>query len=502
MPTFAEEKAGGRAYVEEALEESGQDVLGVAPRTRAPGWQTRYQRVLVASDVTMALLGAASVGFLRWRANYPELNGMPPIALAALIAGLWAFILHLRGAYDRTALGFGVVEFRRVLNSGVHLLALLAILAYGSDSPLSRVFLFGSTAMIVLLTVLGRYALRRYVHRERAHGRAMHHVLVVGTTESVERLAAHFSRAPEAGYSITAACVPEAETGRTFVADTVPVLGPPTAIIDVLNRTDVDVVAVADTAVLNNNDLRHLAWDLTGSDIELVVAPAITDLAGPRVSVSPVAGLPLLHVDEPRFNRSTRYLKGCLERVLAFAALALLSPILLVIAVLVKLTSPGPVLFKQERVGKNGTPFRMWKFRTMVVDAEKHLAALQNSNESTGLLFKMKNDPRVTSVGRVLRRTSLDELPQLVHVVTGTMALVGPRPPLPSEVANYDSVVERRLLVRPGLTGLWQVNGRSDLPWEEAVRLDLYYVDNWSVSLDISILLKTVSAVIRGSGAY
>jgi exopolysaccharide biosynthesis polyprenyl glycosylphosphotransferase len=194
--------------------------------------------------------------------------------------------------------------------------------------------------------------------------------------------------------------------------------------------------------------------------------------------------------------------KGGLDRVVAALALLLLTPVLLAVAAAIKLTSPGPVLFHQERVGVNGQSFTMLKFRSMVVGADRNLESLRAENISDGVLFKMREDPRVTRVGRVLRRLSIDELPQLLNVLGGSMSLVGPRPPLPAEVARYDAPVHRRLLVKPGLTGLWQVSGRSDLPWDEAVRLDLRYVENWSLTMDLLILAKTVRAVLGSSGAY
>jgi exopolysaccharide biosynthesis polyprenyl glycosylphosphotransferase len=194
--------------------------------------------------------------------------------------------------------------------------------------------------------------------------------------------------------------------------------------------------------------------------------------------------------------------KGAVDRCIAALAIVLLAPVLAAIAMAVRLTSDGPALYRQERVGANGRTFTMLKFRSMVVDADRRLADLQGENISDGLLFKLRNDPRVTPVGRWLRRLSLDELPQLFNVIGGSMSLVGPRPPLPAEVARYEGSVSRRLLVKPGLTGLWQISGRSDLPWEEAVRLDLRYVENWSLTLDALILCRTTSAVLFSRGAY
>jgi exopolysaccharide biosynthesis polyprenyl glycosylphosphotransferase len=233
-----------------------------------------------------------------------------------------------------------------------------------------------------------------------------------------------------------------------------------------------------------------------------VVAPALTDIAGPRVHVRPVSGLQLLYVEQPEFTGPTWAMKEAFDRALAALALTVLSPVMGLIALAIRLTSPGPVVFRQVRVGRDGAVFTVYKFRTMVVDAERHLEALWDLNDGNGVLFKLKDDPRVTPVGRFLRRLSLDELPQLWNVLIGSMSLVGPRPALPDEAERYGRSTARRLLVKPGITGLWQVSGRSDLSWEDSVRLDLYYVENWSFAGDIQILWKTLSAVVRAHGAY
>jgi exopolysaccharide biosynthesis polyprenyl glycosylphosphotransferase len=262
-----------------------------------------------------------------------------------------------------------------------------------------------------------------------------------------------------------------------------------------------DTVAIAHSPGVTTDALRRMAWALEGSGIDLLVAPAFTDVAGPRIHVRPVSGLPLLQIASPEFSGARRLLKRTIDIVGSLTLLVALLPVLLGTAVVVRLSSRGPVLFRQVRVGRGGRPFTLYKFRSMQVDAEARLAELVQHNESDGVLFKMADDPRVTAAGRLLRRASLDELPQLLNVLLGHMSLVGPRPPLPTEVAQYDDDVHRRLLVTPGITGLWQVSGRSDLSWSQAVRLDLYYVENWSVALDLEILWKTLFAVIRGSGA-
>ena len=267
-------------------------------------------------------------------------------------------------------------------------------------------------------------------------------------------------------------------------------------------RVQADTIAVTSASETAAQYLRSLSWQLEGTGLELLVAPGLVEVAGPRLHIRPFDGLPLLAVEQPRFEGWRRVVKTVLDRSVALGALLVLAPLFGALALAVRLTSPGGVFYRQQRIGLNGEPFTMLKFRSMVVDADRQVEALSADNISDGLLFKMRSDPRVTPVGRWLRRLSLDELPQLVNVLTGTMSLVGPRPPLPQEVARYDSSVSRRLLVKPGLTGLWQISGRSDLPWEEAVRLDLRYVENWSLALDLQILWKTARAVATASGAY
>jgi len=263
-----------------------------------------------------------------------------------------------------------------------------------------------------------------------------------------------------------------------------------------------DTVAVLACPEIDGIKLRSLAWQLEETGTELCVSPALLDVAGPRMTVRPTAGLTLLHVDHPQLSGFRLLLKGMFDKIVAGLALLVLAPVLLILAATIWLHDGGPALFTQIRVGKNGKVFRIYKFRTMIVDAEARRAQLLSSSDTDGILFKLRRDPRVTAVGAHLRRWSIDELPQLLNVLLGDMSLVGPRPALPGEAARYADHVRRRLVVKPGLTGLWQVNGRSDLPWDESVRLDLRYVENWSFTLDLQILWKTISVLLRGSGAY
>jgi exopolysaccharide biosynthesis polyprenyl glycosylphosphotransferase len=282
----------------------------------------------------------------------------------------------------------------------------------------------------------------------------------------------------------------------------VPVYGGLDDITAAVKAFGADTVAVTTCPEMDGLRLRSLAWELEKTGTDLCVSPALLDVAGPRTTIRPTAGLTLLHVDHPQLAGFRLLLKGLFDRCAAAAALVILAPVMGALATMVWLHDRGPALFTQIRVGKDGHSFRMYKFRTMVVDAEQRRAELLASNSSDSVLFKLRKDPRVTSVGAHLRRLSLDELPQLFNVLLGHMSLVGPRPALPEEAAAYAEHVRRRLVVKPGLTGLWQVNGRSDLSWVESVRLDLRYVENWSFALDLQILWKTISVIVRRSGAY
>ena len=304
---------------------------------------------------------------------------------------------------------------------------------------------------------------------------------------------------PEAGYRVVAACCSDAQ--ESFIGR-VPVLGDESEAAAIAARMGVNTVACTSSWRLGAGGLRRLGWALKGQDVDLVVAPGLTDVAGPRVLTRPVAGLSLLHVDAPVFTGPQLAIKTVIDRFGAAALLTLLSPLFAIVAFLIARDHGGPVFFRQERIGRDGTVFPLLKFRTMVLEAEAMLPGLQDQSQGQGPLFKLRDDPRITHIGASLRRYSVDEFPQLINVLRGQMSLVGPRPPPASEVETYGSDVRRPLLVKPGMTGLWQINGRSDLAWDDAVRFDLYYDENWSVMSDLIILWRTGRAVLHSSGAY
>ena len=481
------------------------------PRSAArPLWEAVYALALVLVDALAVTVASALALVLRFNDTGPgsagDAVGTTDLTYAVLVVALtpaWVGVLALSRAYEARLLGVGSEEFKRVTVGSMRFLALVCILAFVVKAQLSRGYLLVAVALGTVLLLLSRFAARKVLHGRRLRGQCLHRVVAVGSREEVASLLATVRREPYAGLSVVGVALPDYDSGPYLDdAGELPSLSPARTLAARLPSVGADTEAVVGTSALSSRELQELAWDLEGTGTDLVVAPSLTDVAGPRIHVRPVAGLPLLHVEEPTFGGIRRSVKGAIDYVGAFLLLVLLLPAGLLVALAIKRDSPGPVFYRQERVGRGGEHFRIWKFRTMRVGADRELAELSSDNERSGPLFKMKADPRVTRVGAHLRRLSLDEVPQLINVLSGHMSLVGPRPPLRSEVDQYDVHVHRRLLVKPGMTGLWQVSGRSDLDWDETVRLDLYYVENWSVALDAMILWKTVFEVVKGRGAY
>ncbi len=472
---------------------------------RPSHWWRKYARLVAVLDCAAIVVAAVAAEVVRFGTlgnPSPDARRLSYLLLSLLMAPAWLTVMALSGAYEQRHLGDGSEEYRRVFAAGARFLGVVAIFAFVAKYDVARGFVAFALPLATVLTLLERFAVRRWLHRQRAEGRFLKRALLVGSEDSCRQLADQVRGRPYAGLSIVGACH-AAQAYRGGVDDeALPLLGDADQVLDVVLARSIEAVLIADDVTIASDALRQLAWQLEGKGVALLVTPEVTDVAGPRVSVRPVTGLPLLHVEEPELAGSRRLVKESLDRTAAAALLVLFLPVLAIIGLGIRLTSPGRALFKQVRVGLNGRHFTIWKLRTMAEGAEDLRAEILHLNEASGVLFKMRNDPRVTRLGRWLRRWSLDELPQLWNVVRGDMSLVGPRPPLPSEVESYCNRTRRRLLVKPGLTGLWQVSGRSGLSWEEAVRLDLYYVENWSPSMDVTILLRTVSAILRRQGAY
>ncbi|MFF8281173.1 sugar transferase [Streptomyces albus] len=467
----------------------------------ATDWEQRYRRTVIVTDtVTTAFVVAAIGGFFGARdaANWHEKWGILAFGTELLVLAA----LAVSRAWAPVVLGQGAEEFRRL---GRGLFTAAVVLALGGIALTSRnikLWIFVAIPAIALVTMTARYLLRLWLHKQRKEGRCLRPVLAAGSPATVRDLIARARKFPHLGWRVDAVCTTDGRGIDGDQLDGVPVVGRLADVAGHVRRDGFRVVAITPDPHWSPDRLQRLAWNLEGSEAEMVVAPVLMEVAGPRLHVDAVLGIPLLRVSMPAFTGGRRVVKEIVDRLGAALLLVVFAPLMVLVALLVMADSRGGALYRQRRVGKDGREFTIFKFRTMVTGAHGARAALAHRNEGAGLLFKLRRDPRVTRVGAVLRRYSIDELPQLFNVLTGSMSLVGPRPPLPEESAAYGPDIRRRLLVKPGLTGLWQISGRSDLPWEEAVRLDLRYVEDWSLALDTVILWKTLRAVLRGQGAY
>ncbi len=420
--------------------------------------------------------------------------------VAPYILVIWVVALTAMGAYSADLFGAGVDEYKVVIQATMVTAALTGIGCFLTRFPLPRGFFLLLFLIANPLLMLGRWALRRGLYGLRQRGRLCRRVLVAGTSSHIEEIAAVLTREAWLGYEVVGCLTPTGLEGHE--TGMVPTLGRVGDVRELVKAHKADIVFLAGGASESAAEVRQIVWDLERSGVEIIVAPSVTDVARERITVRPVAGLPLVHLAAPRTLAASRVSKRVFDFLCSTLGLLLISPLLLVVAAWIKLYDGGPVFYKQTRVGRDGQIFDCMKFRSMVINADQLLDELRHHNDFDDVLFKLKDDPRITAPGRFLRRFSIDELPQIWNVVRGDMSLVGPRPPLEAETLRYTPEMMRRMRVRPGITGLWQISGRSDLTWSETVRLDLYYVDNWSMLQDLVILMRTVSVVFTGRGAY
>ncbi len=466
-------------------------------QAKIPSARLRRRRwMILLAGTDLALATCWVVGGLLY-ASASLTAGAVLASLAVIL--VWFLALNFKGARENQVLGVGSEEYKRVLGAGVLTAGLGAIAIVMTDGIIPREIVLVGVLPGTLAMLMARWVLRRVLHTRARQGATLSRVVVVGAAQDITYLDNQIQKKTSSMYTVVAAVE---DTGTGLVLRDVPVSHRVEELPDLLTLHDADAVMVAGALNAGGDAVQQLGWELERSGTELILASSLTNVAGPRIKVRPVEGLPLMHVEPPAFTGARVWIKRALDVFLSTTALILLSPIFGALALAVRLDSAGPVIFRQTRVGKDGEEFVMYKFRTMVVDAEQRLAQLQDANEGAGPLFKLKDDPRVTKIGKLLRKLSLDELPQIYNVLRGDMSLVGPRPPLRSEVDVYERHIYRRLLIKPGLTGLWQVNGRSDLSWEDSVRLDLYYVENWSVIGDLIIMWHTFKAMVRPQGAY
>lgn len=471
-------------------------------------WQRRYISALIATDFVVIAAALASAQLVRFgrpiTAHDP--TSVYYAGMSVLIAAIWLVLLTAYRTRSARIVGAGVEEYRRVVSATLATVGIVAVLLMIFRPEYARGYLAIAFPLGLVGLMVGRNVCRCYISRQRRQGRCIVKVIAVGDAPAVRVLVQSLERGFSYGYSVVGVCLTGHDAGGNIAipgVGTLPVLGDEGNVRDAILKANADTVALTTTDYLGPEGVRELSWDLHKLGVDLVITPGVIDVAGPRLTMRPVAGLPLIHVEKPQYSGTKKFQKLAFDFVMATCALLAAMPLMIVAAIAIKLTSKGPVFYRSERIGREGEPFEMIKFRTMVDGADRQVSGLLEANDCAGgVLFKMKEDPRITPVGRILRKYSVDELPQFFNVLRRDMSVVGPRPPLRREVDTYSDQVRRRLLVLPGITGLWQVSGRSDLSWDDAVRLDLSYVENWSITSDLVIAIKTIRTIATGSGAY
>lgn len=482
----------------------------VSAREESEGWRSAYARRLLVADLVVLVAALMVAQVVRFGVSSgPPVDGLhvPYPVLGVLLAVAWWISLQVHRVRSPRIVGNGSEEYRRVVVATFRVFAVLALASVALQIDASRLYLATAFPLGLGGLLLARKFARVNLQRARVQGEALERVLVVGGARSASSLAGWFTRHPASGYVVSGVWMPDSETAPMSPINPqlrqVPLLTADAGFEEALLASRAEAVVVTDTEHLGHESLRDLTWQLEGTGIDLLLSPNVLDVSSARMSLHDVSGMPLLHLSEPQYAGASRLGKTLFDRAGALAILLLASPLFVATALAVKLTSRGPVFYRQERVGRDATRFGMIKFRSMKVNADAELQTLLAAEGKTlAELPKLTRDPRVTRVGAFIRRFSIDELPQLLNVLKGDMSLVGPRPQRDFEVDGYDHVATRRLSVLPGMTGLWQVSGRSDLSYEEAIRLDVHYVENWSMTADLMILWRTAKAVVASDGAY
>ena len=478
------------------------------PVARAHTRRARWERPVMLQAVSGDVLIAIGITFVLmindWRSFGESVAG-------ALLTGLlWGALLLIRRGYDLRRMSESTAAVQAVLGAAFGAIAVLGFMSYAVKVELPRRYVLVGVPAIALLTIVHRLVVRHTLKRRRTSGDAMLRTLVAGDGLTAGAFARELASTKDHGMHVVGMALSSLDVVPMTRGAQVPVWGVLSEIPQMVVDHDIDTVVVTGGG-LSGTSLRRLSWALERTGADLVVSPGMVDTTPSLVTMQPTSGLQLLHWERPSDKLGRGLVKNIQDRTIACLAILAVSPILIATALAIKLTSKGPIFYTQQRLGQDAEPFTMIKFRSMVTDSDELRAQLvkqqqaassEGSSGGNKVLFKMADDPRVTKVGRIIRRYSIDELPQLINVLRGDMSLVGPRPPLQREVERYGYDMHRRFLVKPGLTGLWQVSGRSDLDWDQSVNLDLRYVDNWSVGMDMQILWKTARAVIKGDGAY
>ena len=453
-------------------------------------WHESYRTRLLISDAVVlvwVVYGTQIVWFGTGNAQLSLLRDLRFTAVSywltsAILVALWLLALSLADTRTPGVVGTGMTEYVRVIDSSLVLFGVIAIVAFLFRVDIARGYLLISLPAGILLLLLVRWLWRQWLVAKRRVGKCASGVILIGSPASVAQVGHELQQRRDTGYLVVGACLPpdDHEAGIPTTDADIPVLGTFDDLTRVLADTGADTVLVTSSDALPPEKVKQISWSLEAGRQHLLLAPGIADVAGPRIHTRPVSGLPLVHVETPRFSPGQRFGKRMSDLIMSLVAVVVISPLLGILALAVKLSSPGPVCVRETRIGYHGRPFTMLAFRTAREDDDGTVP---------------------TALGRWMHRHTLDDLPQLFNVIGGTMSLVGPRPPLPGEVETYTDASLRRFLVKPGITGLSQISGRENLAWEDAVRLDLSYVENWSLAGDVAIVIKSAKAALLGRAA-
>ncbi|MEO6309411.1 MAG: sugar transferase [Leifsonia sp.] len=471
-------------------------------------WQRAYAIRLFLTDalvIVLAVFGSHYFwfGFQAVDLAAPESTGLRLgyTTVSVFLVLAWMITLDIFATRDHKVIGSGTLEYKRVADATFRLFGTFAIVAFLFGIDLARGYFLTALPIGLLLLILSRWMWRQWLRTQQAAGRFVSRAVLMGDRLKSAHVAATIQRTPGTGLHLVGALTQMGSASKGAVFG-VPVVGGYDDLLPALDEMQADTVILTGADEIGPDTMRRVGWELEARGVELIVAPALTDIAGPRIHARPVAGLPLIHVSYPTLEGAKRVYKRTFDIVGSSLLILLGSPVLIAVAIAVKRSGPGGILYRQVRIGRRGKAFGMLKFRSMVQDADDQLESLLDAQGTSDTpLFKVTNDPRITPVGKFIRKYSLDEVPQLFNVFFGEMSLVGPRPQRAAEVALYDDAAHRRLIMKPGMSGLWQVSGRSNLSWDDSIRLDLYYVENWSLTTDITILFRTVRAVVTPEGA-
>ena len=468
--------------------------------------------VLVGTDAVMLVLATLLATYLRFNTFdvAVSLENVSPSArpqyddMSLFVAVVWLAFLWLGGLYDFDRLFWGAGEYSRVLRSLSLGLVGVILLTFALRMPgLSRAWTLLAWALAALFVTFGRLVIRAGLRRLRRRGKLQRPTLIVGSNPEAADLIRIVMSDPGNGL-VVVGCLASSQAERLeldYCSDTVPVLGHARELPEIIQAHGIDTIIIASTA-FDHEVIARIIGELRGLTVDIHISSGLFEVLTTRVLVRELSGVPVMTVKGVSLSASNLRTKRAFDLVIAGMFFLLGMPVWLLLALAIKFDSRGPVFYQQPRIGQHGDEFGMLKFRSMSIDADVRRAELAEHNEASGPLFKMKDDPRVTRVGKWMRKLSIDEFPQIINVLRGEMSLVGPRPPLPREVVEYTDHHWRRMEVPPGMTGLWQVSGRSALTFEEMVRLDLFYIENWSVGFDLSLILRTVPAVLLARGAY